>query len=223
MNTCKLSEGPVGGRVLPIAGAAVLAAALTVSPLQAAHADTVTPPPVPTNIEVPPGNIAFLLGHGVGTQNYVCLPSGSGFAWSLFTPEATLFSDQLRQLTTHFFGPNPFEKGTVRAVWQHSVDTSTVWGQAIAQSTDPNFVTPGAIPWLLVRVVGAKNGPGGDFGLRRGVLTATTFIQRLNTVGGSAPTTDCSLATDVGKKAFVPYTADYFFYSPLTDDTHTTN
>src|SRR4029450_4013767 len=102
----------------------------------------------------------------------------------LFTPEATLFSDQLRQLTTHFFGPNPFEKGTVRAVWQHSVDTSTVWGQAIAQSTDPNFVTPGAIPWLLVRVVGAKNGPGGDFGLRRGGLTRTTFIHGLTTAAG---------------------------------------
>jgi hypothetical protein len=27
-----------------------------------------------------------------------------------------------------------------------------------------------------------------------------------------APSAGCSLSTDVGKKAFVPYEADYFFY-----------
>jgi Protein of unknown function (DUF3455) len=34
----------------------------------------------------------------------------------------------------------------------------------------------------------------------------------LNTTGGLAPKTGCSSLTDVGNKAFVPYTADYFFY-----------
>jgi hypothetical protein len=71
---------------------------------------------------------------------------------------------------------------------------------------DPNFVAPGAIPWLLVRVVGARRGPtGGDF------LTQTTFIHRLNTTGGLAPSTGCTLST-LGATAVVPYTADYFFY-----------
>jgi hypothetical protein len=56
-------------------------------------------------------------------------------------------------------------------------------------------------------VVGAQHGPtGGD------KLAATTFIQRLNTAGGMAPSTGCTLSTDVGQKALVPYTADYFFY-----------
>ena len=42
----------------------------------------------------------------------------------------------------------------------------------------------------------------------------TTFVQRLNTTGGLAPSTGCSSLTDAGNKAFVPYAADYFFYQP---------
>ncbi len=77
----------------------------------------------------------------------------------------------------------------------------------IVPSSDPNFVARDSIPWLLVQKVGVQDGPtGGD------TLTATTFIQRLNTHGGVAPSTDCTSSTQVGNKAFVPYTADYFFY-----------
>ena len=105
--------------------------ALTVTLAQPAYPDDVTPPPVPSDIQVPAGNVAFLVGHAVGTQNYICLPSNRGFAWALFTPEATLFDDQKRQLITHFFSPNPSEGGTIRATWQHSKDTSIVWAQVI--------------------------------------------------------------------------------------------
>jgi hypothetical protein len=70
----------------------------------------------------------FPRGHATGTQNYVCLPSGAGVAWTLFTTQATLFSERGRQLTTHFFSPDPLEAGRpVRATWQDSEDTSTVW------------------------------------------------------------------------------------------------
>jgi len=34
----------------------------------------------------------------------------------------------------------------------------------------------------------------------------------LNTSEGIAPSTACTQSADVGKKALVPYTADYFFY-----------
>jgi hypothetical protein len=175
--------------------------------------------PVPDNIQVPEGNTAFLEGHGVGTQNYICLPcpnattleamcpDASGFAWILFTPEATLFNDHDKQVTTHFFSPNPFENDTIRATWQHSRDTSTVWGGQAISSSDPDFVAPDTIPWLLLPVAGAQEGPtGGD------KLSETTFIQRLNTSGGVAPLTGCALSIDVGKRALVSYTADYFFY-----------
>jgi hypothetical protein len=171
------------------------------------RADNASPPPVPKDIQVLPGNEAFLVGHGIGTQDYICLPSASGFAWTLFTPEATLFSSRNSQVTTHFFSPNPAESGAIRATWQHSSDTSTVWAQVIQPSTDPAFVAPNAIPWLLLKKVGAQAGPDGGK-----ALTATTYIQRLNTAGGVAPSTGCASPADVGAKAFVPYTADYYFF-----------
>ena len=182
--------------------------AFTIGVPHAAHAQVVTPPPVPTSLQVEPPNEAFLLGRGVGTQNYVCQPAGSlgRVAWTLFTPQATLFSDQDEQLTTHFFSPNPDEGGlVVRVTWQDSRDTSTVWAKLIAFVADPN--ASGAIPWLKLQTVGTQDGPTGG-----NTLSRTTFIQRLNTVGGSAPATGCDIPTDIGHKAFVPYTADYFFY-----------
>jgi hypothetical protein len=208
-------ENQAARRSLLIACVMALAVAFTVSLPHSAHADKVTPPPVPANIEVEAGNRAFLVGHAVGTQNYICLPSGSGFAWILFTPQATLFRDNQRQVITHYFSPNlspiPPEEiaGTIRATWQDSRDTSTVWGQVKPgdSSTDSEYVAPGAIAWLLVTVVGAQDGPTGGH-----TLTETTFIQRLNTSGGLAPSTGCASSTDVGREEFVPYTADYFFY-----------
>ena len=74
VKNCNAREHQTSRRFLRIAGAAALAAAFTVSLPQPAHAAHVTPPPVPANIEVEAGNTAFLEGHGVGTQNYLCLP-----------------------------------------------------------------------------------------------------------------------------------------------------
>jgi len=189
---------------------AALTVVFTVSQPRPAHADDATPPPVPPNIQVPAGNKAFLEGDAIGTQDYICLPSGSSFAWTFFGPQATLFNDHDKQIITHFLSPNPFERGTPRVTWQDSEDTSTVWAVVIAQSSDPAFVQPGAIPWFLLKVVGAQDGPTGGH-----KLSETTFIQRLNTSGGVAPATGCTLSTDVGKMALVPYTAGYFFYKAI--------
>lgn len=222
MKNCNTQAQQPPRGILRIACVTALGMAVTIALPQAAHAQSVTPPPVPADIQVPAGNEAFLLGRGVGTQNYLCLPSASlgRVDWTLFTPQATLFNDQGEQLTTHFFSPNPFEfspnpleGGIVRAAWQDSRDTSTVWGRVNQPSSDPNFVTPGAIPWLLIEVVGAQAGPTGG-----STLAETTFIQRLNTVGGAAPSTGCDVPTDIGKKAFVPYAADYFFFKAATSN-----
>jgi hypothetical protein len=227
MKNWNAPENQTTGRILVIACATAVAVAFTGALPQPAHADRVTPPPVPDNIQVPAGNKAFLEGHAVGTQNYICRPSASsasGVAYVLFTPEATLFEDNEKQVTTHFFSPNPFENnsnpavvaaGMIRATWQHSRDTSTVWAMVNpnGSSSDPAFVAQGAVAWLLLKVVGAQDGPtGGD------KLTATTFIQRLNTSGGLAPTAGCISSTDIGNQAFVPYTADYFFYKDRASD-----
>jgi hypothetical protein len=135
MKNCHLPENQTTRRILLITCVMALAVSFTVALPQAAHADLVTPPPVPSNIEVPAGNTAFLEGHAVGTQNYICLLSG----WTFFGPQATLFNDLDEQVVTHFLSPNPDEGGTARATWQHSQDTSTVWGVAIASYT-PAFV-----------------------------------------------------------------------------------
>ena len=167
-------------------------------------------PEVPANIEVPAGYVPFFKGEAAGTQNYICLPAGTGFAWRFVAPQATLFADVgpiQQQVTTHFLSANPAESGTPRPTWQHSFDTSSVWGRAIASSTDPAYVATGAIPWLLVQVVGAQAGPSGG-----SALTPTTFIHRVNTRGGIAPATGCSTAANVGALALVPYTTDYYFY-----------
>ena len=165
-------------------------------------------PAVPADLEVPAGHTLFLQASAAGTQNYVCLPTASGFAWTFLGPQATLFQFN-RQVTTHFLSPNPDEAGLPRATWQDSQDTSRVWARAVASSSDPRFVKPGAIPWLLLEVVGADRGPGG--GTR---LTEATYIQRLRTSGGVAPATGCDDPADMGAKALVPYKTDYLFYKP---------
>lgn len=172
------------------------------------RADDLVPPPVPTAIQVPAGNKLFLVGHATGTQNYICLPADGGVKFVLFTPQATLFKEQ-KQIITHYFSPNPAEGGTVRATWQHSKDSSTVWGMVASgnSSADPAYVDPNSIPWLLVTVTGTENGSGdGD------TLVKTTFIQRVHTNGGVAPATGCTSASEIGIRAYVPYTADYYFY-----------
>jgi hypothetical protein len=188
--------------------AALVAVAVSVLLPGLAHAADVTPPSVPDNLQVPVGNTAFLVGHAAGTQGYICQPSGANFAWTFVKPQATLFDDSNQQILTHFLSTNTFESpATPRPTWQDSQDTSRVWGKAIANSSDPAFVESGAIPWLLLQVVGSQSGPTGGT-----TLTATTYIQRLTTSGGVAPSTGCAQSTDVGAKALVPYTADYFFY-----------
>ena len=202
--------------------AAALVAACALWGAQPARADEITLPPMPADFRVPEGNKPFLEGHGVGTQNYVCRPSGSGVAYVLVTPQATLFDDDGEALTTHFFSPNPQEpdagpgvvaQGAIRATWQHSRDTSSVWAKADKISTDPAFVAPGAVAWLRLVKVGVEEGPtGGD------KLTRTTFVHRVNTSGGVAPSTGCNSPADIGNQAFMPYTADYIFYMKSGSD-----
>src|SRR5215203_1335768 len=97
-------------RFLLLACATALAAAFAVSPQQPIRAADGSPPPVPASLQVPAGHKLFLVGHATGTQNYVCVPSGTGVKFVLFTPQATLFSEG-KQATTHYFSPNPDEAG----------------------------------------------------------------------------------------------------------------
>jgi len=180
-------------------------------------------PTTPERITPPAGTSAFLLGHGVGTQGYVCLPTGTGGAsWTVngARPEATLFTrifGDAVQIITHFLspvvnpndiGPKPPRFGDV--TWQSSFDSSRVWAQKknfIPAGSDASCPNGGSIDCLLLQVIGSDEGPAGGRS-----LTKTSFIQRLNTNGGSAPATGCLVTGDVGKQVLVPYSADYFFF-----------
>ena len=193
---------------LTIALAAILALGATAAPEAADRKrDRVERPAVPANLEVDDEFQPYFVGHAEGTQNWLCLPTTTGVGWTLFGPQATLFDDEMDQVMTHYLSPNPQQGGTPRATWRHSRDTSTVWAVAVETSIDAAYVAPGAIPWLKLQVVGAQYGP--DWGHK---LTATKFIQRVNTSGGVAPATGCSLPEHLGKRELVAYTTDYVFY-----------
>ena len=197
------------------AAALVLACAFGTVTLAAAQ---VTPPPTPTDIAVPAGNSAYLVGHAFGSQGYTCLPTSTGAAaWNpTARPEATLFADffgHLVQIITHFQSINENPKPGVtpplsgNATWQGSLDSSRVWMvkvKGIDAGSDPaSCPNSGSIQCLLLQSVGNKKGATGG-----NLLADTTFIQRLNTSGGAVPTSVCT----VGQTQLVPYTADYFFF-----------
>jgi hypothetical protein len=155
-----------------------------------AFAADITPPSVPDKIKVPAGHVPYLVGHARGTQNYTCQLSATGYAWTLVAPSATLVGDNGQQLMTHYAGPT----------WE-AKDGSKVVGARV----DGVTVSPSAIPWLLLRATSTTPGPDGDR------LTHTTYIQRVNTTGGLAPTSGCDAST-LGAARNVAYTADYYFY-----------
>lgn len=179
-----------------------------VSPVRAQERRGQHAPEVPATLEVPEGHRAFLVSRAVGTQNYICQATSTGTAWRLFGPQATLFDavgDTLRrQRATHFLSVNPAEGETTRPTWQDSIHSSRIWARTAA---DPVIVEPDAIPWLLLRVVGAVPGTTGS-----SQLTQATFIHRVNTVGGLADPETCSDPARIGATVLVPYQADYVFY-----------
>lgn len=166
-------------------------------------------PALPAKL-IPEGATPYLRTHALGTQNYACVATGSGLAWRFVGPQATLFVKVFsveQQITTHFLSPNPDEGGVARATWQASFDSSRVWARATQTVDDAAIIGAGNIPWLLLQRVGARRGPAGG-----SLVSQASFIQRIHTSGGVAPSTGCSQPTDVGALALVPYSTDYVFF-----------
>ena len=139
-------------------------------------------PEVPDDrLAVEEGNKVHFHGFGVGVQIY----TWDGVKWAGPVPRATLFDDEGNIVATHFAGPR----------WM-SNSGSIVKGTVVF----PLTVNANAIPWVLLSAT-SEGGPG--------IFANTTFIQRVNTVGGKQPSEDGAF---VGQVAEVPYTADYFFY-----------
>jgi hypothetical protein len=170
-----------------VAGVAVAGAVLAGPQLASAAPH---PPDVPSTLSVEDGNVLSSVGHASGFQIYTCQPQGSGYGWVLQQPMAVLVGQGHKPFALHYGGPT----------WL-ALDGSSVVAARVDSAPAPSST---AIPWLLLKAT-SNGGPAG------GTFSSTTFIQRVNTTGGQAPTTGCD-ATHVGASARVSYTADYYFY-----------
>jgi hypothetical protein len=142
---------------------------------------------VPAALVAPPGNkVAFQL-EAVGVQIYTCTATTTGATWTLTAPEATLHDAARKEAGTHYAGPT----------WE-AKDGSKVVGARLAAATPD----PASIPWLLL---GAASHSG------EGRMAEVTFVQRLDTSGGIAPTDGCD-PDHLGAVRRVDYTATYCFY-----------
>jgi hypothetical protein len=176
--------GPGPATQFALAAAALLLLA-SLAPAQAGN-DNRTPE-VPDAIGVPDNNKVHFHAYAVGVQNYVW----NGTTWGFTGPEAVLFDADGNVVGIHYAFAGPTRPG-----WE-SESGSLVVGAALANAPSS---TPNSIPLLLVGVVSAS-GPG--------IFARTSYIHRVNTVGGRAPTEP---GTSAGQEARVPYTAEYFFY-----------
>src|SRR6478672_5571355 len=117
--------------------------------------------------------------YAVGVQIY----RWNGTAWAFVAPAAVLYAneDHDGEVGTHYAGPT----------WESNSGSKVVGSRFAGCTPDTN-----SIPWLLLKAV-STSGPG--------ILDRVTWIQRVNTVGGLAPTAP---GTSVGQEAQVPYTAE---------------
>lgn len=149
------------------------------------------PPDTPDALRPPADQVLALETLATGVQIYECSASQdqpARFEWVLKAPEAELFGRTGRKVGKHYAGPT----------WE-STDGSAVVGEVKARDSGPD---PSAIPWLLLS---AKSTSG------TGVFSRIKSIQRLQTVGGKAPSTPCS-RDNAQQVARVPYKAAYYFY-----------
>ncbi|MFE2608095.1 DUF3455 domain-containing protein [Streptomyces mirabilis] len=139
----------------------------------------------PAALKVPDGNRLTGVFSAAGVQTYTCADG----AWKLLEPAATLWAKNDRShrpVALHSRGP----------VWVSTVDGSAVNAAAIANSPKT-----GTIPELLLQSTATRG---------TGVFAGVSYVQRLDTHGGVAPTTACSGTDQIS----VRYSATYVFYKP---------
>jgi hypothetical protein len=141
------------------------------------------PSPLCNSLEVPQGNRLAFHAYAIGVQSY----RWNGSSWGFVEPIATLYADAdyHEKIGIHYLGPT----------WESNSGSKVVATRLEGCSPDLT-----AIPWLLLQAT-STDGPG--------IFRSVTYIQRVNTVGGLAPTAPGS---SIGVMAEVPYTAEYYFY-----------
>jgi hypothetical protein len=149
------------------------------------------PTGVPEALRVPGNQALAVVASATGVQIYQCMArkdNPDAFEWAFSAPEALLTDGAGRTIGKHYGGPT----------WE-ALDGGKVVGEVKARDAGPD---PSAIPWLLL---GAKSNAGS------GVFSSVVSVQRLQTVGGNAPTSACGRA-NLQQLVRVAYTANYYFY-----------
>jgi hypothetical protein len=166
--------------------AALLLLALTVAmPVPAKPGNDNRAPELPAGCEA----LKVEAGHKVSFQAYaegVQIYRWNGTSWDFVGPEAVLYTENGEGVVgIHYGGPT----------WESNSGSKVVG--AVLERATPD---PDAIPWLKLAAA-SPQGPG--------PFEKVTFVQRVNTVGGKAPT---DAGDFVGEEARVPYAANYYFY-----------
>lgn len=146
---------------------------------------------VPAAVAPPAEHKAAFTLSAAGDLSYECkavADKPGTFAWTFAGPNATLWDAGMKEAGRYYAGPT----------WESS-DGSKVAGTQLAVAPG----AAGAIPLQLVQAMAAT----GD-----GVMAGVTYVQRLKTVGGIAPTTPACAGRNVGATTTVPYSADYVFF-----------
>lgn len=143
------------------------------------------PSPLCDSVQVSTDNKLAFRVYALGVQVY----SWNGTAWVFVEPTATLFADSRYQgeVGTHYVGPT----------WESNSGSKVVAARVPGTGCTPDST---AIPWLKLKTVTTEGA---------GIFSLVTYIQRVNTTGGSPPTTPGSF---IGEVKEVPYTAEYYFY-----------
>jgi hypothetical protein len=184
------SLGLVVAHNTPSSASPVAASARGVEPPGASTADLTRygAHSVPPAVQVPAGQMLIGDFLGTGVQVYRCTAG----TWVFVEPAANLAGWTTRPpdfaTAVHFRGPS----------WESADDGSLVEAKVIASSP-----VPGSIPQLLLQSTSNR----GD-----GVFGRVSYLQRLATSGGAAPTGAC---TD-DRIAGVRYRAEYRFFTPAT-------
>ena len=168
---------------------AALAAAAALVPAAALAGPAA--PEVPEAIAVTGPHKPYLVAHAEGVQIYACTAVAGGHAWRLLAPRATLTGDNGKVIGSHYGGPK----------WEARDGSIVAAARDAGASVDAT-----AVDWLRLKVTSATAGPDGDH------LTATTYIQRIHTVGGVAPAAAGCDADSIAEQREIPYSADYVFF-----------
>jgi len=146
---------------------------------------------LPANL--PGGNTRVATFFANGVQKYkaqeVAGSSPVAYQWVFVAPQADLYDINNNKVGTHSAGPD----------WQLSAADS-MFGQAFTPPRTSPSTDANGIDWLLLM---PKTGKAST-----GIFANVSYVQRIATKGGKAPSTPPVNATDV---IDVPYTAIYRF------------